>query len=165
MRQNENQDQAQPGNPVDPLRAYDFRVEFGGQDDIQAYFTSCSGLEGEVEVIPFREAGANSIIHQLPGQTTYGEVELSSGLTQSQKLWDWFMSAVNGKVVRKNISIVMMGTDRSTEKMRWNLQDAWPRRWRAAPLDTLAQEVAIESLTLVFESIERVKAESAAAAE
>lgn len=156
----EDQNQAQPGNPVDPLRAYNFRLEFAGQDDIRAHFTSLSGLWGEVEVIPFREAGANSIIHQLPGQTTYGELELRSGLTQSQKLWDWFMDAVNGKVVRRNVSIVMMGTDRSTEKMRWNCEGTWPKRFAVEELDTLAQEVAIESLTLVFESIERVKAQS-----
>lgn len=156
----EDQNQAQPGNPVDPLRAYNFRLEFGGQDEIQAHFTSLSGLWGEVDVIPFREAGANSIIHQLPGQPTYGEIELRSGLTRSQQLWDWFMSAVDGKVVRRNVSIVMMGTDRSSERMRWNCAGAWPKRFAVEELNTLAQEVAIESVTIVYESIERVKAQS-----
>ena len=65
------------------------------------------------------------------------------------------MTAVNGSVERKNISILMLDSDGVAEMLRWNLVDAWPREWRGAPLDAMSQEIAIESLTLVFESMER----------
>ena len=37
--------------------------------------------------------------------------------------------------------------------LRWDLINAWPSEWRGAPLDALGREVAIESLTLVFETL------------
>ena len=41
------------------------------------------------------------------------------------------------------------------EVLRWNLLNAWPCEWRAARLDALSKQVAIESMTLVFDSVER----------
>jgi phage tail-like protein len=49
----------------------------------------------------------------------------------------------------------MLDTDGVTEVLRWDLINAWPSEWHGAPLDALAREVAIESLTLVFESLQR----------
>jgi phage tail-like protein len=39
--------------------------------------------------------------------------------------------------------------------MQWNLINAWVAEWRGAQLDALAQEAAIETVSLVFESIDR----------
>jgi phage tail-like protein len=49
----------------------------------------------------------------------------------------------------------MLDSTGQTEVMRWNLTNAWPARWRGAPLDALNREIAIETLTLVYETIER----------
>jgi phage tail-like protein len=38
---------------------------------------------------------------------------------------------------------------------RWNLVNAWCTQWRGAMLDAQSQEVAIESLTLVCETLDR----------
>jgi phage tail-like protein len=83
---------------------------------------------------------------------------LRYGLSSSRELWEWFMTGVKGKVVRKNLSIVLMDSDGVTEVTRWNLVNAWPSEWRGAELQSIAHEAAIESLTLVFESLERAAA-------
>ncbi len=41
------------------------------------------------------------------------------------------------------------------EALRWNLIDAWPSEWQGASLDASGRELAIESMTLVFEGLER----------
>ena len=38
---------------------------------------------------------------------------------------------------------------------QWDLVNAWPSSWQGAPLDALGNETAIESLTLVFETVRR----------
>ena len=91
----------------------------------------------------------------IPGPVDYGDVTLRYGLTESRELWDWFLAGMNGQVDRRDISVLMTATDGSTEVMRWNLLRAWPTEWRAAPLDAMAREVAVESVTLVYESIGR----------
>ena len=146
---------AQPGTYVDPYRAYNFKLDINGVTE--GHFTECSGLEIKVQAIPYREAGANQVVHYVPGQLEYASVTLRYGLTNSAELWDWFMTVVKGKVERRNISVVLFDSDGSTEVMRWNLTGAWPSEWRGAPLDARGREVAIASLTIVFSELERVK--------
>ena len=77
------------------------------------------------------------------------------GLTTSRELWDWLQTAAQGRVERKNVSLLMLDSEGTTEVMRWNLIDAWPSEWRGASLDALSREIAIESLTLVYDTLER----------
>lgn len=140
----------------DPYRAYTWRLEVGGE--AQAYFTACTGLGVSIDVIKFREAGARQIVRSLPGQVTYEPVTLSYGLTPSQDMYLWLMSSVEGRVERRNASIIMLNSDgnETGDSPRWNLEDAWVAAWRGATLDTMSPGLAIESVTLVFDRLTRV---------
>jgi phage tail-like protein len=142
-----------PGAPADPYRNYNFKLEIQGVT--QGHFTQCSTIGARVQALSYREGGLQQVVRRLPGQVEYGDVTLRYGLTSSNELWLWFLTAVKGTVERKNVSVIMLAADGSTEVMRWNLVNVWPREWRGAPLDALGQEVAIESLTLVYETLER----------
>jgi phage tail-like protein len=144
---------AQPGVYLDPYRAYNFKLVIQGITE--GHFTDCMGMGARVRVYKYAEGGNKSVIHCVPGQVEYGDITLRYGLTASHELWDWFMSAVTGKVNRKNVSILMLDSDGVTEVMRWDLINAWPSEWRGAALNALNGEVAIETLTLVYESLER----------
>jgi len=137
---------------TDPYRAYNFKLNIQGVN--QGHFTECMGLAARVQSIAYREAGNNQVIRRLPGQVDYGEVTLRYGLTTSIEMWQWFMSAVKGKVERRDISIIMLG-ESGEEVLRWNLTRTWVSEWRGAPLDALGREAAIESMVLVFEGLER----------
>ncbi len=143
----------QPGNRVDPFRGYNFMLKIDGVNE--AHFTQCTGIGIKVAPIKFREGGESQIVHVLPGPVEYAEVTLKYGLTQSPDLWAWFQDALKGTPTRKNVSIVMLGSTDKGEGLRWDLIDAWPSEWRGAPLDALGHEIAIESLTLVYESVTR----------
>jgi len=138
---------------TDPYRAYNFKLLIEGVTE--GHFTEVSGLGIKVDAIQYREAGNSQVVRRIPGQVEYADVTLRYGLTTSRDLWDWFMTAVKGKVERKNASILMLDSDGVAEIMRWDLINAWPSEWRGAPLDAMSHEVAIESLTLVFETMQR----------
>lgn len=145
--------EAQPtGAWVDPFRAFNWKLVVQGVT--AGHFTQCSGLGIHVDAIRYREAGS-SVVHRVPGQVEYGDVTLSYGLTQSRELFDWFMTAVNGDPARKNVSVLMLDGTGVSEVLRWDLISAWPSAWRGAPLDALNHEIAIESITLVFDSLQR----------
>lgn len=144
---------AQPGVFNDPYRAYNFKLEIQGITE--GHFAACSGLGIKIQVIKYREGGTNQVVHCIPGPVEYGDITLRYGLTSSHEIWDWLMAAVAGKVERKNVSILMLDSDGVAEVMRWDLINAWPAEWRGAPLDALSREVAIESLTLVYETLQR----------
>lgn len=138
---------------TDPFRAYNFKLDISGVTE--GHFTECSGLSVKVESIPYREAGNNQIIRHIPGPVEYANVTLRYGVTSSRELWDWLESAAKGEVVRKNVSIILLDSQGNNEVMRWNLIDAWPSEWKGADLKASDRSLAIESLTLVFDSLER----------
>jgi phage tail-like protein len=145
--------QASSGAYVDPYSAYNFKLEIQGVTE--GHFTEVSGMEASVAPISYREAGNSQVVHYVPGRTEYGAVTLRYGVTRSRELWDWFLTGVKGAIQRRNISIVLLASDGTTEVMRWNLFNAWVTQWRGAMLDAKGQEVAIESVTLVCETLER----------
>jgi len=144
---------AQPGNWVDPLRAYNFKLLINGVTE--GHFTEVGGLGVQVERISYREGGNNSQVRAIPGRVTYAAVTLRFGLTSSHELWEWLMAAVEGKVHRRHVSIVMLDPSGATEVLRWNLINAWPQEWYGAPLNAMSQELAIESLVLAHEGLHR----------
>jgi phage tail-like protein len=144
---------AQPGNWVDPYRAYNFKLLINNVTE--GHFTEVSGLGVKVERISYREAGNSAIVRAIPGRVTYAAVTLRFGLTSSTDLWDWLTSAVEGRVSRRNISVVMLDAAGSAEVLRWNLINAWPEEWYGAPLDAMSRELAIETLVLAHEGLHR----------
>ncbi len=148
---------AAPGAAIDPLRAYPFKVAFPGPE-VVGHFTRISGLGMKITPIRYREGGTGPTVRHLTGPVEYSPVTLSYGLTDSRALFDWIQAvARGGKLadVQKNVSIVMLAEDDSTERLRWDLIRCWPTTWRGAFLDALSGEAAIEELTLVYEGLER----------
>lgn len=141
---------AQPGRMADPYRGYNFKVEIGGVTE--GAFTECSGMGVTVHALRYGE-GRSPVVRRIPGPVEYADVTLRYGLTSSRELWNWMQSAVSGRVERKNVSIVLLDADGTRPVLRWNLNNAWISKWRGAPLDALAQEIAIESVTLVYETL------------
>ena len=144
---------AQPGVFVDPYRAYNFKLIIQGVTE--GHFTECSNMGIKVDAISYREGGQSQVVHRIPGRVEYADITLRYGLTLSMELWNWLMTGVKGKVERKNVSIAMLDSDGVAEVLRWNLVNAWVAEWRGAVLDALGHQIAIESITLVFETLER----------
>ena len=141
------------GTYVDPYRAFNFKVEIGGVTE--GHFTEVTGLGARIAPISYREAGNNQVVHYVPGRVDYGEITLRYGVTKSRELFEWFKTGVAGHVKRQNISIVLFDADGTTEVMRWNLLNAWVTEWQGSLFDASSQEVAIESLKVVCESMDR----------
>ncbi len=144
---------AQPGTFIDPFRAYNFKLSIGGVTE--GHFVECSGLDVKINAIRYREGGTQQVVHAIPGRVEYGDITLKYGLTRSRELWQWFLTGVQGKVERKHVSILLLDSEGVVEAMRWDLVNAWPSRWRGAVLDAMTNEVAIESVTLVYETLQR----------
>jgi phage tail-like protein len=137
----------------EPLRGYNFKLEVG---TYTGYFHRCHGLRVKMNHIAYREGGAGPHIRRLAGPVDHGEVTLTYGLIVNvqENLWKWLESAMGGAPERRNPSIILLD-HLGTEKIRYNLFDAFPVGWEAAYLDALGKDVAMESLSLVFERIER----------
>lgn len=140
-------------NRQDVFRNYGFFLELQGER--AGYFTKVSGLGMQVDTIEYREGGMPSTVYKLPGRTRIKDIELSYGITQSDALAKWLNTAVLGKVERRNVSVVLLGSDGQTEVARWNLGNAWLRECEIADFDALGGDVLIERIVLAAETLER----------
>ncbi len=137
---------------VDPYRNFRFLVEIDGI--VQAGFSECSGFGSDVEVVEYREGGEPSTVRKLPGKISYPDITLKWGLTDSRELYDWHRTAVNGAIERKNGSVILQDAA-GQEKVRWNFFEAWPSKWQGSDLNATGSDVAIETLTVSCERLER----------
>jgi phage tail-like protein len=144
---------AETGARVDPYPSFNFLVEIDGM--AQAKFSECSGLDATVEPIEYREGGDNTTVRKLPGRATYSDITLKWGLTDSTELWEWHKKVIQGNVERKNGSIVVYDLANAQEVARWNFFNGWPTKWEGPSFNATGSEVAIETLTIAHEGIER----------
>jgi phage tail-like protein len=140
------------GQRVDPYRNFNFLVEIGGIT--QAGFSDCSGFGSSTDPIEYREGGENTTVRKLPGMTKHTNITLKWGLTDSRELYDWYREIVTGKVDRRNGSIVVLDLE-GKETVRWNFVQGWPTKWDGPDFSAKGTDVAIETLEIAHEGIER----------
>jgi phage tail-like protein len=136
---------------VDPYKNFNFLVEIDGIT--QAGFSTCDGLSTEVDVIEYREGG-DLLVRKLPGLGRVGDVTLKRGITNSNELQTWHRNILNGVPDRRNVVVTLLD-DQRKPVVRWALSDAFPRKWEGPDLNAKGNEVAIETLTLCCERLER----------
>jgi phage tail-like protein len=141
------------GQRIDPFFSYNFLVELDSV--VRASFQEASGLEATIDPIEYREGGQNTTVRKLPGVTKYSNIVLKRGLTTDSDLYDWHRQTVLGSVdFRRNGSIIVLDRQGS-EVARWDFVDAWPTKYQVSDFKSTGNEVAIETLELVHEGIER----------
>ena len=141
----------------DPFGNFRFKLELG---DVEvAGFAECTGLNIETKVLEYKEGGNNATTLKFPEPSTFGNVTLKRGVTNSNELIEWQLDVVAGtfsKNARKNnpsIAIVLMN-EKGEDVRRWNLVRAFPVKWVGPDLKASGSEVAIEALELAHEGIQ-----------
>lgn len=141
------------GQRVDPFFNYNFLVELDGIT--RGTFQEVSGLDATTEPIEYREGGQNTTVRKLPGLTKYGNIVLKRGVTSDTELYDWHRQTVLGVIDRRNGSIIVLDRQ-GGEVARWNFTDAWPTKYDIPDFNATGNEVAIETMEIVHEGVERV---------
>ncbi len=135
-----------------PLTGFQFVVEIGGV--IHASFSEFSQLSMQWKVKKYKEGGVNHFEHQLPTRIKAAKVTLKYGANVSPDLWRWITRGIyDGNVDYLNMSIVMFDPA-WFEVRRWNLERAYPIKWKGPSLKSDSKKVAIESLTIAFHGMD-----------
>ena len=138
---------------VDPYRGFNFLVEIDGI--AQAGFQECSGLDSQTASVDYREGADPNHVRKLTGLNTFSAISLKRGITDSDELWKWRLTAVDGKTERRNGSVVLLD-EKGAEKLRWNFSNAWPSKWTGPSFNSTGNSVAIETLEITHEELTRV---------
>ncbi len=136
---------------VDPYKNYNFRIEIDGIT--VAGFSECTGLSSEVEIIEYREGG-DDLVRKLPGLKKFGNITLKRGVTESQDLYKWHRNVLQGQTDRRDGSIVLLD-DAKNPVTRWKFFNGFPQKYEGPRLNAKGNDVAIETLVICCENLER----------
>ena len=136
----------------DPFLNFNFVIEIDGIT--QAGFMDCSGFGSITEPTDYNEGGLNGASHKLAGRTKQSNITLKWGLTDSKELYEWYRDVVNGKILKRTGSIILLDLE-GQEKARWSFSKAWPTKWDGPDFTSKGNDVAIETLELAHEGVER----------
>jgi phage tail-like protein len=146
-----------PRREQDPFGSFRFKLELG---DVEvAGFAECTGLNIETKVFEYKEGGNNATTLKFPEPSSFGNVTLKRGVTNSNELIEWQLDVVSGtfgknsRASSPSIAIVLLN-EKGEDVRRWNLIRAFPVKWIGPDLKASASEVAIESLELAHEGIQ-----------
>ncbi len=141
-----------PAERKDPYSAYNFKIEIDGIT--RAGFQECSGLDSSQDPTDYREGDEGLTTRKLPGLVKYSNISLKRGITDDTDLWNWRKKVMDGGVERKNGSIVLLD-DKGEEKLRWNFREGWPCKWDGPSLNSTGTDVAVETLEIAHEGLEK----------
>jgi phage tail-like protein len=141
-----------------PFTTFNFLVEIevDGVSDLvcSAIFSDVDGLEMSIEPKTIKEGGRNTGPVHMAGQVSYGQLVLKRGMTASFDLWTWFEAVVSPGQggLRGSADITVLGADGS-QQYGFQLTGVLPVKLRAAALNAKDGLIAIEEMTLVYESL------------
>jgi phage tail-like protein len=142
---------------IDPLVGFHYAIEIQGK--VNGYFTECTGLGSEHEVIEHKvvdDKGREAVL-KIPGRLKWQNIVLKRGITNNMDIWDWRKKVEDGDVntARSNGSVIMF--DRNYKEVaRWNFEQAWPLKISGPAVKSDSNEIGVEELTLVHEGLWRV---------
>jgi phage tail-like protein len=139
----------------DPLRSFKFRLEIDGIQ--RAGFREASGLDSSQDPIDYREGDDKTMtIRKLPGLKKFSNIVLKRGITDDMDLWKWRKQVMDGKIkdARKHGSVILMD-DEGNDKARWDFVEGWPTKWTGPSFNATGNEVAIETLEITHEGVDR----------
>jgi phage tail-like protein len=138
----------------DPFVAFRFTVSF---DDLPPCgFSDCTGLQMETEMLEYAEGGVNNHTWRFAGRSKQNNVTLKHGIV-NKVFWDWHHDLTNGTIKPKNVTIQVHDPSGTADVMEFQLQRAFPVKWIGPELAAAQSNVAIETLELAHQGLERLK--------
>jgi phage tail-like protein len=138
----------------DPIAGYAFHVEI---DSITlAQFKEVDGLSIETTVIEHRENKLTGmpVLRKLPGNVKFSDITLKRGKINDKAFWEWIKKVQDGDIdsARKNGSIVLFDYKHG-EVSRFNFEKGWPSKVEVGTLQAGADDVLLETVTIVHEGL------------
>lgn len=140
----------------DPYRGCRYLLEIDGIT--QAGFSEATIPDTTQDPIEYREGNEIPTVRKIPGLIKYGNLTLKWGITDSMELYEWRKQVEQGKMkdARRNIAVVILDEE-GNPKSRWEFVFAWPTKYDAPDLNATGSDIAVETLEIAHEGMERVK--------
>ena len=140
-------------NNIWPLPKFKFNVTFAVAK-ISIQFSEISGLDEEAQIIEYRHGNSTGNFNiKMPGLQKFNNVTLKRGVfVGNNEFYDWFARIKANTIARETVTI-QLSNENNAVTMQWTLNNAWPTKVTSTDMKSDANEAAIETLELAFESL------------
>jgi phage tail-like protein len=115
-------------------------------------WSKIEGLSFSYQVTPYREGGMNTHMRNIIGPVTYEKLRMSRAVDSDSELIYIWLTANLIKVVPQTMSITALDSA-GNEVTTWNLAGVVPVKWTGPSLDVNGNQVAMETLELVYDEL------------
>jgi phage tail-like protein len=139
---------------------FHFKVSIGGANAAEdAAFQEVSGLEAEIETETVAEGGENRFVHRLPKSVKHPNLVLRRGIAgTSSALTVWCKSVLENdfaaRITPRNIDISLCDAEGDPVRS-WAIGNAYPVKWAVTGFDAMKNEIAVETMELVYNTLKR----------
>lgn len=117
-------------------------------------FKEVSGISSEVVTDELGEGGENRFKFKVPTHVKYNNLELIRGIVpENSILMKWINETLeegfSSKLKPKTVEVSLLNQEGDIV-MSWNFIRAWPVAWNSATLNTMNNEILIESISLSY---------------
>jgi phage tail-like protein len=138
-----------------PLAAFHFVLRFEqAGTGVDASFQEVGGFGPEMETETYREGGENRFVHQLPKGVKSARLVLKRGIAKRESpLVGWCKDVLEGGMSRRielqAVQLSLLDGECATVRS-WVFADCWPAKWQVDGFKSNKNEVAIETVELVY---------------
>lgn len=140
-----------------PLPSYNYRVEIAGA---AVGFSEVTGLSIKRDTTTYKESptaggAAGPVVMRMPAQLTNPTITLKKGVVRKGSvaaLYSW-ISAIQINQVDKKDVYVRLCDEKGDAVISWKIQNAFPTKLDAPSFTATSNDVAIETMELMADSI------------
>jgi phage tail-like protein len=146
------------GNYYPPV-SFHFEVQFEGLEpgNKDVGFQELSGINATIGETTYEEGGENRFIHRLPERVTYDKLVLKRGVLKGSELIEWFKNAVELFQFDPKGVLITLLNEKHEPLESWSFINAYPVKWTVTNFDSTKNEVAVETIELVFQYYRRME--------
>lgn len=138
-----------------PYRNTRYLLEIDGI--VKAGFSQATIPNSTTQITQYREGNDPPTARKLGGLNQYADLTLQWGTTSdSIELFEWKQLAEQGNLdaARRNVAVIVLDEE-GEPGPRWEFRNAWPTQYDAPDLNATGTDVAVESVTITHEGMER----------
>ena len=120
-------------------------------------FLEVSGISAKMEYQQIKERGENRFVYKVPGRVSYDDLVLKRGLMRKDSaIAKWCIETLNdelnGSIEPKSLEVKLIDAngDNSNPIIIWRFINAYPINWSLSSLDSMNDEIVIESLAFTY---------------
>ncbi|HAN77003.1 MAG TPA: phage tail protein [Bacteroidales bacterium] len=138
-----------------PIPKFHFEVSWANAANGSIVCSEASGLNSSIASIEYRDGKSPQFYNiKSPGLQTFSDVVLSKAIFQDDADFQaWHDLVATDRDAFRDVVTIVLKNELGEPVLSWELQDAWVSNWEMPDMNSTANEVAIEKITIVSENI------------